>query len=252
MLYGEFKKLNFLKEIDIFTPEGRENATEVINNCTDSEAKELLLNVPNLTEEDLVNIFRRFSTEKYCWILGENIATHPNFNLNVLNRILNETTGGCLKNKIFVAAAKSTEDEGIYNALYSLGKKTILNACKKNTHFTFNEFEMLSEENKLIIFMLNSGDISEDTGFEMIDKFDLPSIVIKTMFKMNSKWREYILGCKKLNFGSVNNQLMLANDSTTDEETLYELSIVAKNPAVKKAILAHHNCTLEIARNMFK
>ena len=40
--------------------------------------------------------------------------------------------------------------------------------------------------------------------------------------------------------------------SETDEETLYELSLVAKNTAVRKAIIAHHNCTLEMARNMFK
>lgn len=30
------------------------------------------------------------------------------------------------------------------------------------------------------------------------------------------------------------------------------LSDVAKNTAVRKAILAHHNCTLEMARNMFE
>lgn len=256
MLYDEFKALSyserekFLKTIDIFTPEGRNIVTEIINHDEDFDVNTLLLNVPTLTEEDLVSIFQRFSGMRNCWVKGEFIGKHPNFTLNVLNHILNEEPTH-LSNTIFAAAAKSTEDEGIYNALYSLGKKSILNACKKNPHFIFHEYETLSEEIKLIIFMVNSGDISENTGLAMMDKFNVPFAVIKAMFKMNSKWREYILACNKLNFGSADDQLMIAKNSETDEETLYQLSLVAKNAAVRKAILKHHNCTLEMARNMF-
>ena len=258
MLYDEFKELSyqereeFLKTIDISTPEGRKNATDVINNYEETEVNTLLLNIPTLTEDDLVSIFQRFAAKRTCWIRGEYIAEHPNFTLRVVNRILNENKGLLFRNSIFVAAAKSTEDEQVYNALYSLGKKSILNACKKNPHFIFHEYETLSEEIKLILFMVKSGDISENTGLEMMDKFNVPSPVIKAMLKINPKWREYILDCNKLDFGSADDQLMIANNSETDEETLYELSLVAKNTAVRKAILAHHNCTLEMARNMFK
>lgn len=52
----------------------------------------------------------------------------------------------------------------------------------------------------------------------MIDKFNLHKSIIKAMLKMNTK---------------------------------YELSLVAKNNEVRKAILVHHNCTLDMARNMF-
>ena len=258
MLYDEFKELGykereeFLKTIDISTPEGRKNATDVINNYEETEVNTLLLNVPTLTEDDLVSIFQRFAATRTCWIRGEYIAEHPNFTLRVVNRILNENKGLLFRNSIFLAAAKSTEDEQVYNALYSLGKKSILNACKKNPHFIFHEYETLSEEIKLILFMVKSGDISENTGLEMMDKFNLPSVVIKAMLKINPKLREHIFDCNKLDFGSADDQLMIANNSETDEETLYELSLVAKNPAVRKAILAHHNCTLEMARNMFK
>ena len=258
MLYDEFKELGykereeFLKTIDISTPEGRKNATDVINNFEETEVNTLLLNVPTLTEDDLVSIFQRFADTRNCWIIGEYIAEHPNFTLRVVNRILNENKGLVFRNSIFVAAAKSTEDEQVYNALYSLGKKSILNACKKNPHFIFHEYETLSEEIKLILFMVKSGDISENTGLEMMDKFNVPSVVIKAMLKINPKWREYILDCNKLDFGSVDDQLMIANNSETDEKVLYKLSLVAKNTEVKKAILAHHKCTLEIARNMFK
>ena len=151
MLYDEFKELSyqereeFLKTIDISTPEGRKNATDVINNYEETEVNTLLLNVPTLTEDDLVSIFQRFAAKRTCWIRGEYIAEHPNFTLRVVNRILNENKGLLFRNSIFVAAAKSTEDEQVYNALYSLGKKSILNACKKNPHFIFNEYETLSE-----------------------------------------------------------------------------------------------------------
>ena len=106
--------------------------------------------------------------------------------MRVVNRILNENKGLLFRNSIFVAAAKSTEDEQVYNALYSLGKKSILNACKKNPHFIFHEYETLSEEIKLILFMVKSGDISENTGLEMMDKFNVPSAVI-------IDWRIFIL-----------------------------------------------------------
>ena len=258
MLYDEFKKLSyqereeFLKTIDISTPEGRKNATDVINDYGETEVNTLLLNVPTLTEDDLVSIFQRFAADRPCWVKGEYIAKHPNFTLRVVNRIQKENKGSLFRNSIFVEAAKSTKDEQVYNALYSTGKKSILNACKKNPHFIFHEYETLSEEIKLILFMVKSGDISENTGLEMMDKFNVPSPVIKAMFKINPKWREYILDWNKLDFGSAAYQLMIANNSETDEETLYELSLVAKNAEVIKAILAHHNCTLEIARNMFK
>ncbi|MFR2571621.1 MAG: hypothetical protein ACLS90_08045 [Clostridia bacterium] len=258
MLYDEFEELGykeqeeFLKTIDISTPEGRKNATDVINNFEETEVNTLLLNVPTLTEDDLVSIFQRFADTRNCWIKGEYIAEHPNFTLRVVNRILNENKGLVFRNSIFVAAAKSTEDEQVYNALYSLGMKSILNACKKNPHFIFNEYETLSEEIKLILFMVNSGDISENTGLKMMDKFNVPSAVIKLMLKKNPKWRKYILDRNKLDFVSADDQLMIANNPETDEKILYKLALVAKNAAVKKAILAHHNCTLEIARNMFK
>ena len=258
MLYDEFKELSyqereeFLKTIDISTTEGRKNATDVINNYEETEVNELLLNVPTLTEDDLFSIFQRFTANRTCMIKGEYIAEHPNFTFGVLNRILNENRGVILRNSILIAAAKSTEDKQVYNALYSLGKKSILKACKKNPHFIFHEYESLSEEIKLILFMVKSGDISENTGLEMLDKFNVPFAVIKVMLKLNPKWREHILACNKLNFGSVEDQIMIANNSETDEETLYELSLVAKSTAVKKAILAHHNCTLEMARKMFE
>ena len=147
MLYDEFEELGykeqeeFLKTIDISTPEGRKNATDVINNFAETEVNTLLLNVPTLTEDDLVSIFQRFADTRNCWIKGEYIAEHPNFTLRVVNRILDENKGLVFRNSIFVAAAKSTEDEQVYNALYSLGMKSILNACKKNPHFIFNEYE---------------------------------------------------------------------------------------------------------------
>ena len=50
--------------------------------------------------------------------------------------------------------------------------------------------------------MVKSGDISENTGLEMMDKFNVPSPVIKAMLKINPKWREYILDCNKFDFGS--------------------------------------------------
>ena len=127
-----------------------------------------------------------------------------------------------------------------------------MNACKKNPHFDFHENEELSENIKLILFMVNSGEISENTGLEMLDKFNVPSAVIIAMFKQNSKWREYILEHNKLKFESIDVQFMIANDFETDEKILCELSHIVENNDVKKAILAHPNCTLEIARNMFK
>lgn len=108
MLYYEFKKLGyeereeFLKTIDISTPKGRENATEVINNYGEFEVNELLLNVPTLTEDDLVSIFQRFAVERNCLIRGEYIAEHPNFTLRVVNRILNEDKGLVFRNSIFL------------------------------------------------------------------------------------------------------------------------------------------------------
>ena len=74
---------------------------------------------------------------------------------------------------------------------------------------------------------------------------------IKAMCRMNPKWGEHILVSHKLDFGNADDQFMIAKDDETDEETLYELSLVAKNNKVRKAILAHHNCTIDIARNMF-
>lgn len=56
-----------------------------------------------------------------CWIRGEYIAEHPNFTLRVVNRILDENKGLLFKNSIFVASAKSTEDEQVYNALCVVG-----------------------------------------------------------------------------------------------------------------------------------
>ena len=70
----------------------------------------------------------------------------------------------------------------------------------------------------MILFLLECGNISEDTGIEIINKFNLHKSIIKAMLKMNTK---------------------------------YELSLVAKNNEVRKAILVHHNCTLDMARNMF-
>ncbi len=100
----------FLKSIDISTPEGRKNATDVINNYEETEVNELLLNVPTLTEDDLFSIFQRFTANRTCTIKGEYIAEHPNFTFGVLNRILNENRGVILINSILIAAAKSTED----------------------------------------------------------------------------------------------------------------------------------------------
>ena len=98
----------------------------------------------------------------------------------------------------------------------------------------------------------NSGEISENTGLEILNKFNVPAAVIIAMFKQNSKWRKFILEHNKLKFESIDEQFMIANDFETDEKILYELSRVVENNDVKKAILAHPNCTLEIARNMFK
>ena len=255
MLYHEFldlsfeKREKFLREIDTSTPEGRKNADDVINDYGSDAVNTLLLNVRTLTEDDLVSIFKRFSGTRSCFIRGQSFAGHPNFTLNVLNQIKKESS--FLRNSVFTAAAKTTKNEEIYNILYSLGKKSILNACKKNPHFDFHENEELSENIKLILFMLNSGEISENTGLEMLDKFNVPSAVIIAMFKQNSKWRKFILEHNKLKFESIDEQFMIANDFETDEKILYELSRVVENNDVKKAILAHPNCTLEIARNMF-
>ena len=107
------------------------------------------------------------------------------------------------------------------------------------------------EEVKVILFILECGNISEDTGLEMIDRFNLHNSIIKAMIRMSPKWREHILASHKLDFGNADDQLVIAKNDETDEETLYELSLVAKNNEVRKAILAHHNCTLDMARNMF-
>ena len=103
----------------------------------------------------------------------------------------------------------------------------------------------------MILFLLECGNISEDTGIEIIDKFNLHKSIIKAMLKMNTKWREHILASHKLDFGNADEQLAIAKNNKTDKETLYELSLVAKNNEVRKAILVHHNCTLDMARNMF-
>jgi hypothetical protein len=256
MLYDEFLKLSFeerkkiLREIDTSTPEGRKNADDVINYYDSDAVNTLLLNVRTLTEDDLVSIFKRFSGTKSCYIRGQSFAGHPNFTLNVLNQIKSKRS--FLGNSVLVAAAKTTKNEEIYNILYSLGKKSILNACKNNPHFDFRENEELSENIKLILFMVNSGEISENTGLEILNKFNVPAAVIIAMFKQNSKWRKFILEHNKLKFESIDEQFMIANDFETDEKILYELSRVVENNDVKKAILAHPNCTLEIARNMFK
>ena len=214
----------------------------------------LIQNEPTLTEEDLYNIFENFAwmagTETYL-DLAKSLVTHPSFSLSVLNRIINQNYTCNFRNSILVSAAKLTENEDIYNILFSLGKKSVLNACKKNQHFVFHEQELLPEEVKVILFILECGNISEDTGIEMIDKFNLHNSIIKSMFKMNAKWREHILANHKLDFGNADNQLAIAKNNETDEDTLYELSLVATNNEVRKAILAHHNCTLKIARNMF-
>lgn len=106
MSHDEFKKLDykereeFLKSIDISTPEGRKNATDVINNYEETEVNELLLNVPTLTEDDLFSIYQRFALDRIYIIKGKYIAEHPNFTLGLLNRILNENRGVILRNSI--------------------------------------------------------------------------------------------------------------------------------------------------------
>ncbi len=256
MLYEEFKKLtyrdqqNFINSIDVSTSDGRKNINDIINSYPDFIVTELIKNVPALTEEDLIIIYQRFSTEGKGTYIANTFVTHPNFSLSVLKYIISDKN--CrLKNSIFVSAAKFTENEDIYNILFSLGKKSILNACKKNHHFIFDEHEALPEEVKMILFLLECGNISEDTGIEMIDKFNLHKSIIKAMLKMNTKWREHILSTHKLDFGNADEQLAIAKNNKTDKETLYELSLVAKNDEVRKAILVHHNCTLYMARNMF-
>lgn len=257
MLYEEFTKLNyrgqenFIKSIDISTSDGRKNINDIINSYPDYIVTELIKNVPALTEEDLIIIYQRFSTEGKGTYIANTFVTHPNFSLSVLKYIISDKNTCRLKNSIFVSAAKFTENEDIYNILFSLGKKSILNACKKNQHFIFDEHEALPEEVKMILFLLECGNISEDTGIEIIDKFNLHKSIIKAMLKMNTKWCEHILASHKLDFGNADDQLAIAKNNKTDKETLYELSLVAKNNEVRKAILVHHNCTLDMARNMF-
>ena len=258
MLHEEFQALDyreqedFIKSIDASTSEGRKNTNDIINSYPDYIVTNLIQNVPTLTEEDLIIIYQRFSTEgSYLTNLANAFVTHPSFSLSVLNRIMSEENTGRLKNRIFVSAAEFTENEDIYNILFSLGKKSILNACKKNQYFVFHENEALMEEVKVILFILECGDISEDTGIEMIDRFNLHNSIIKAMIRMSPKWREHILASRKLDFGNADDQLVIAKNDETDEETLYELSLVAKNNEVRKAILAHHNSTLDMARNMF-
>ena len=255
MLYEEFKKLNyrdqnnFIKSIDVSTSDGRQNINDILNSYPDFIVTELIKNVPALTEEDLIIIYQRFSTNGTY--IADTFVKHPNFSLSVLKYIISDKNTCRLKNSIFVSAAKFTENEDIYNILFSLGKKSILNACKKSHHFIFDEHEAFPEEVKMILFLLECGNISEDTGIEMIDKFNLHKSIIKAMLKMNTKWREHILASHKLDFGNADDQLAIAKNNKTDKETLYELSLVAKNNEVRKAILVHHNCTLDMARNMF-
>lgn len=85
-------------------------------------------------------------------------------------------------------------------------------------HFDFRENEELSENIKLILFMVNSGEISENTGLEILNKFNVPAAVIIAMFKQNSKWRKFILEHNKLKFESIDEQFMIANDFETDRK----------------------------------
>ena len=126
MLYEEFKKLNyrgqenFIKSIDISTSDGRKNINDIINSYPDHTVTELIKNVPALTEEDLIIIYQRFSTKGTY--IANTFVKHPNFSLSVLKYIISDKNTCRLKNSIFVSAAKFTENKGIYNILFSLGK----------------------------------------------------------------------------------------------------------------------------------
>ena len=75
----------------------------------------------------------------------------------------------------------------------------------------------------MILFLLECGNISEDTGIEIIDKFNLHKSIIKAMLKMNTKWREHILASHKLDFGNADDQLAIAKNNKTDK---YEYQII--------------------------
>lgn len=130
---GNLKKYIFVaaantenEEIHKTVLESKKNINDIINNGNIKIVSSLIANFPNLTDGDLISIFQRFCNYRaYRSDIAEKFVAHPSFNLSVLNWVI-KNEGKCLKNMIFVEAAKSTNNKEIYNVLYSLGKKSIL------------------------------------------------------------------------------------------------------------------------------